>query len=86
MFKISKKCETCVNYNHTILLTAKKKYERSFMKDYNFDEYFDRFPIAMAYVPIQHMSHIYENLNEALKIGTLFPELTKPFVGRRNKS
>ena len=56
------------------------------MKDYNFDEYFDRFPIAMAYVPIQHMSHIYENLNEALKIGTLFPELTKPCVGRRNKS
>ena len=45
-----------------------------------------QFPIAMAYVPIQHMSHIYENLNEALKIGTLFPELTKPFVGRRNKS
>lgn len=56
------------------------------MKDYNFDEYFERFPIAMAYVPFQHMTNIYENLDEALKIGTLFPELTKPFVGRRKKS
>lgn len=56
------------------------------MKDYNFDEYFDRFPVGMAYVPFQHMSHIYENLDEALRIGTLFPELTKPFVGRRKKS
>ena len=56
------------------------------MKDYNFDEYFERFPIAMAYVPFQQMSHIYENLEEALKIGTIFPELTKPFVGRRKHS
>ena len=53
------------------------------MNDYKFDEYFERFPIAMAYVPFQRMSHIYENLDEALKIGTIFPELTKPFVGRR---
>ena len=55
------------------------------MKDYKFDENFERFPIAMAYVPFQHMSHIYENLDEALKIGTIFPELTKPFLGRRKK-
>ena len=55
------------------------------MKDYNFDENFERYPIAMAYVPFQRMSHIYENLDEALKIGTIFPELTKPFVGRRTK-
>ena len=55
------------------------------MKDYKFDENFDHFPIARAYVPFQHMSHIYENLDEALKIGTIFPELTKPFLGRRNK-
>lgn len=56
------------------------------MKDYNFEEYFERFPLAMAYVPIQHMSNIYEDLDEALKIGTIFPELTKPFVGRRKNS
>lgn len=53
------------------------------MKDYNFDEYFDRYPIAMAYVPWQHMGKLYENLSEAMMIGTIFPELNKPFTGRR---
>lgn len=53
------------------------------MRDYNFDEYFDRYPVAMAYVPWQHMSKIYDNLEEAFSIGTIFPELDKPFTGRR---
>lgn len=53
------------------------------MRDYNFDEYFDRFSVGMAYVPWQHMSKIYDNLEEAFMIGTIFPELDKPFTGRR---
>lgn len=53
------------------------------MQDYTFDEYFDRFPVAMAYVPWQHLSKIYENLEEAFYAGTIFPELNKPFTGRR---
>lgn len=53
------------------------------MKEFQHDDCLDRLPLAMAYVPFQHMDHIYEDLNEALKIGTLFPELTKPFLGRR---
>ncbi len=53
------------------------------MRDYNFDEYFDRYPVAMAYVPWQHMSKIYDNLEDAFMIGTIFPELDKPFTGRR---
>ncbi|MBQ7955304.1 MAG: spore coat associated protein CotJA [Lachnospiraceae bacterium] len=53
------------------------------MQDYSFDEYFERFPIAMAYVPWQHLCTLYENLDEALKCGTIFPELYKPFTGRR---
>ncbi|MBO5167388.1 MAG: spore coat associated protein CotJA [Lachnospiraceae bacterium] len=53
------------------------------MQDYNFDEHFDRFPVAMAYVPWQHLSQIYENLETAYRTGTIFPELDKPFVGRR---
>ena len=40
-------------------------------------------PLAMAYVPWQHLSGIYENLEEAFRIGTIFPELNKPFIGRR---
>ena len=34
------------------------------MQDYSFNEYFDRFPIAMAYVPWQHLTSIFENLDE----------------------
>lgn len=37
-------------------------------------------PLAMAYVPMQHFSTVYE-LNEALRYGTIFPELNKPFMG-----
>ena len=52
------------------------------MQDYNFNEYFDRFPLAMAYVPWQHLTQIYEDLDKAYCTGTIFPELTKPFTGR----
>lgn len=34
---------------------------------------------AMAYVPWQNMGTLYE-LDEALEVGTLFPELNKPFL------
>lgn len=53
------------------------------MQDYSFNEYFERFPIAMAYVPWQHLTSIYEDLEEGYCNGTIFPELTQPFTGRR---
>ena len=53
------------------------------MQDYSFNEYFERFPIAMASVPWQHLTSIYEELEEGYCNGTIFPELTKPFTGRR---
>ena len=53
------------------------------MNDYRFLECSKDFPIAMAYVPWQHMENVYENLKEAFMIGTIFPELNKPFTGRR---
>lgn len=56
------------------------------MQDYSFDEYFERFPIAMAYVPWQNLTTIYDNLEKALYVGTIFPELDKPFTGRREVS
>ena len=40
------------------------------------------FPIAMAYVPWQNFGTLYDP-EKALMAGTLFPELDKPFVGRR---
>ncbi|MGI6006380.1 MAG: spore coat associated protein CotJA [Ruminococcus sp.] len=36
----------------------------------------------MAYVPIQEFHTTFE-LCKALKMGTLFPELCKPFCGKR---
>uniref|UniRef100_UPI003FEE65D8 spore coat associated protein CotJA n=1 Tax=Eisenbergiella tayi TaxID=1432052 RepID=UPI003FEE65D8 len=66
-----------------ILLNINVVYERSFMQDYNYDERLEQFPIAMAYVPWQHMTNICEDLDEAFKCGTIFPELIKPFTGRR---
>ena len=53
------------------------------MQDYSFDEYFERFPVAMAYVPWQNLTTICDNLEKALYAGTIFPELEKPFTGRR---
>ncbi len=45
----------------------------------------EQFPVAMAYVPWQRNCNMYENLDEAYKTGTIFPELNKPFMGRRVK-
>lgn len=69
--------------NHTMLLKYFSFYERKIMQDYSFNEYFDRFPLAMAYVPWQHLTNVFENLDEGYKAGTIFPELEKPFTGRR---
>lgn len=38
--------------------------------------------LAMAYVPWQCWNQTYE-LEKALMCGTIFPELDKPFLGRR---
>ena len=41
-----------------------------------------QFPIAMAYVPWQRFDQTYD-LPKALCVGTIFPELDKPFCGKR---
>ena len=38
--------------------------------------------VAMAYVPWQNFHKVYEQ-EKALMVGTIFPELNKPFLGRR---
>ena len=40
-------------------------------------------PVAMAYVPYQNMTEVYEP-EHALQVGTIFPELDKPFPGKCN--
>ena len=38
--------------------------------------------VAMAYVPFQQFKSVY-CAEEGLKSGTMFPELNKPFAGRK---
>jgi hypothetical protein len=38
--------------------------------------------LAMAYVPMQKLSAVYED-DVALRVGTLFPDLDKPFMAGR---
>lgn len=53
------------------------------MQNYLYEKYSDEKVIAMAYVPWQRYIMLYDNLEEAYCEGTIFPELNKPFVGRR---
>jgi hypothetical protein len=56
------------------------------MQNYSYSynrEQIDNFPVAMAYVPWQTFDKLYDDLEKAYKIGTIFPELNKPFTGRR---
>lgn len=40
--------------------------------------------VAMAYIPFQQLGSVY-TAEQALDAGTLFPELDKPFYGRRGE-
>ena len=39
----------------------------------------NEFALAMAYVPWQYFTTVYEP-DRALEVGTIFPELDKPFL------
>lgn len=42
----------------------------------------DELPLAMAYVPCQKFQHTFD-LCKGFQMGTIFPELCKPFCGKR---
>lgn len=42
----------------------------------------DHLPLTMAYVPCQQFSTVFD-LCKAFPMGTIFPELCKPFCGKR---
>lgn len=48
----------------------------------DFYHHADELPLAMAYVPMQKFKTVFP-LGKALHVGTIFPELCKPFVGKR---
>lgn len=41
-------------------------------------------PIAMAYVPYQKLTAVYDE-NAAFEVGTIFPDLDKPWLGGEAK-
>lgn len=47
-------------------------------------ECLETLPVAMAYVPYQKYTTTFD-LCYALKVGTIFPELCKPFCGKGGK-
>lgn len=53
------------------------------MSERSFEQQMERFPVGSAYVPWQRFERMFENLEEAFRVGTIFPELDKPFEGRR---
>lgn len=53
------------------------------MNEMNVTENFASFPIGMAYVPMQVLTKVYEDPKEGFLKGSLFPDLYKPFEGRR---
>ncbi len=53
------------------------------MKECSCKEKPEEFVIAMAYVPWQKLEKVYDDLEKGFHYGTIFPELNKPFTGRR---
>lgn len=51
--------------------------------DFSAEQKKQEFPVAMAYVPWQQFQGIFDNLEKAFCIGTIFPCLDQPFTGRR---
>jgi len=48
----------------------------------SYNDFPSSYPLAMAYVPWQKFQNTYEP-DKALAAGTIFPELNKPFLGKR---
>lgn len=67
---------TCQNSDSSCMRSACQNSDSSCMNQMN------DMALAMAYVPWQHFNTLYE-LPTALQIGTIFPELNKPFRGSK---
>ncbi len=50
---------------------------------YEQTEMFDQFVIGMTYLPWQRNAVTFENMEDGFENGTIFPQLCKPFTGRR---
>lgn len=76
-FQMNRPC--CRPYNVTCGMTREQKSE---CRNPEKVSHIDHLEPAMAYVPWQNFTTTYD-LDYALKVGTVFPQLCKPFCGKR---
>lgn len=69
------------NGNCGCMPVTEKKEPTCSLKTVRRDMDFSTFPLAMCYVPWQKWGEVY-NLHDGFTIGTIFPCLNKPFLGR----
>ena len=76
----NRNCTQCSRDNRTNETCGRENYTRdNFPRNNCSDSDCDRWEIAMGYVPWQDLKDVYEPA-KALRAGTLFPELEKPFM------
>ena len=74
-------CDSCSVNARNMMHQREMMYQKDMRMPRNRDMMQDE-PLAMAYVPWQNFGCTYEPA-QALQVGTIFPELDKPFYGRR---
>lgn len=90
MPRVTEGCETCgdarMMHRHDECETcgdARMTNRRMKCDDYNMmHDQLNGMPLGMSYVPWQQFECTYEPA-QAFRAGTIFPELDKPFYGRR---
>ena len=65
-----------------ISLVPNENYSNPYPMDNDMSAFPSYTPLGMCYVPMQRIKTVYEP-EVAFKQGTLFPELDKPWIGRR---
>lgn len=71
------------NFNSNMQFSQSSCFDsRSSGKTSEMFQHLQHLPVAMAYVPDQKMGTVYEPAY-ALQAGTIFPQLCKPFCGKR---
>ena len=73
----------CRPYNRTCgMMPSPSSFSPTMHRDTSDYECLEQLAPTMAYVPYQRFTSAYD-LNYALSVGTIFPQLCKPFCGKR---
>ena len=77
-------CRTCGMFRQQMPVSCPEMRKNTFVgnRDREMYEHLKHLPLAMAYVPDQEFDTTYDWCY-ALKVGTIFPQLCKPFCGKR---